>query len=118
DGPRSFENVLPHVKDGRCLLDGPSMSDNGFRKRLVLLSGALLVAAAGIALRRTVLQVVGSEAYRVRARDQHEGKVQIEGRRGTITDRNGRELAVSIETKSAYVQPCQIPNAAMKERIV
>jgi cell division protein FtsI/penicillin-binding protein 2 len=94
------------------------MSDNGFRKRLVCCPAALLVAAAGIALRLTLLQAVGSEAYAVRARDQHEGKVQIEGRRGTITDRNGRELAVSIETKSAYVHPCQIPSAAVKERII
>lgn len=94
------------------------MNDTGFRKRLVLLAGALLLAALGVAVRLAVVQAVGSEAYRVRAREQHEGKVQIEARRGTISDRNGRELAVSIETKSTYVHPCQIPSAAVKERIV
>src|SRR5262245_66011312 len=94
------------------------MTETGYRQRLLLLAGAFLCAALGIALRLTLVQAVGSEAYRVRAREQHEGKVQIEGRRGTITDRNGRELAVSIETKSAYVHPCQIPSTAMKEKIV
>jgi cell division protein FtsI (penicillin-binding protein 3) len=94
------------------------MTESGYRKRLALLSGTLLLAALGVAVRLTLLQALGSEAYRVRAREQHEGKVQIEARRGTITDRNGRELAVSIETKSAYVHPCQIPNSAVKERIV
>jgi cell division protein FtsI (penicillin-binding protein 3) len=94
------------------------MTETGYRKRLLLLSGALLLGALGIAVRLTLVQALGSEAYRVRARDQHEGKVQIEARRGTITDRNGRELAVSIETRSAYVHPCQIPDTAVKERIV
>jgi len=94
------------------------MTDTGYRKRLALLAGTLLLAALGIGVRLTALQGLGSEAYRVRAREQHEGKVQIEARRGTITDRNGRELAVSIGTKSAYVHPCQIPNSAVKERIV
>src|SRR4030095_10274593 len=94
------------------------MTETGYRKRLLLLSGALLLGALGIAVRLTLVQALGSEAYRGAARDQHEGKVQMEARRGTITDRNGRELAVSIETRSAYVHPCQIPDTAVKERIV
>ena len=64
------------------------------------------------------LQLFDAESYRARAREQHESQVRVEGRRGTLWDRNGRELAVSVETKSVYVHPYQIKTAGEKERIV
>src|SRR2546427_2714294 len=87
-------------------------------RRLMLLVGAALVPAAAIAARLFVLQVLDAEAYRARAREQHEGQVRVEGRRGTIWDRNGRELAVSVQTKSVYVHPEKIASIAEKERII
>ncbi len=88
-----------------------------FRRRLYALAAAILLGTAAVAARLVFLQVIDAEAYRLRARDQHEGNLRIEGPRGTIWDRNGRELAVSIETRSIYVHPKKLPPAD-KERII
>lgn len=92
-------------------------SDLRYKKRLVMLSIALLVLAIGVAARLAFLQVLDTASYRARARDQHENNVKIEGRRGTIWERNGRELAVSIDTKSVYVHPNLLSAPADKERV-
>lgn len=87
-------------------------------RRVLILVAAVALSTLAIAARLVYLQVIDGESYRLRARDQHEAQVRVEGSRGTIRDRNGRELAVSIETRSAYVHPVQISSAAEKERIV
>ena len=87
-------------------------------RRLIVLVGAVILSASAVATRLVVLQARDTEAYRARAREQHEGQVRIEGRRGTIWDRNGRELAVSIETKSVYVHPERIASVADRERLI
>ena len=85
-----------------------------FRKRLILLAVAMILGTVAIGARLFVLQVLHADGYRMRAHEQHEGSLKIEGPRGTIWDRNGRELAVSIETKSVYVRPKDITSTIEK----
>src|SRR5262245_23422897 len=89
-----------------------------FRRRLMMLAAVMLLFSAALVARLVYLQVIDADSYRRRARDQHEGNIEIAGPRGTIWDRNGHELAVSIETKSAYVQPRLIPTPVEKERLI
>ena len=83
----------------------------------MLTVGVLVGVALCLAARLAILQTLDTEAYRARAKDQHEGKIVVEGPRGTISDRNGRELAVSIQTTSIFVRPCALTSTAQKDAI-
>jgi cell division protein FtsI/penicillin-binding protein 2 len=71
-------------------------------KRLRVLSIALVVWGAVIIGRLVTLQLVQGPKYRARAQRQQERRIELSGRRGPILDRQGRELAVSVEVSSVY----------------
>ncbi len=71
-------------------------------KRLRILSVALLLWGAVIVGRLVTLQLVQGPKYRARAQRQQERRIELSGRRGPILDRQGRELAVSVEVSSVY----------------
>jgi len=77
---------------------------------------ALLVAAfltlgyLGIAGRLIYLQVFAHKRLAQKAERQQLEVVDLPPRRGAIYDRNGRELAVSIEAKSLYAIPARAEN--------
>ena len=71
-------------------------------KRLRVLSVALLLWGAVIIGRLVTLQLVQGPKYRARAQRQQERRIELSGRRGPILDRQGRELAVSVEVSSVY----------------
>ena len=73
----------------------------------------LLVMALGfalVALRLVYLQVYESSELAQRAERQQERLVKLEPKRGTIYDRMGRELAVSLDVDSVYGVPSRIDN--------
>jgi len=73
----------------------------------------LLVMGLGfglVALRLVYLQVYQRTALASRAERQQERLVKIEPKRGTIYDRMGRELAVSLDVDSAYGVPAEVDN--------
>ena len=78
-----------------------------------LLTIALLVvgAWATIGYRLYQVQVVDSAAYTAAAERQRVRVEETAAARGTIFDREGRELAVSIEARSIYANPRQIVDA-------
>jgi cell division protein FtsI (penicillin-binding protein 3) len=63
-----------------------------------------------VALRLVYLQVFQHAELTVRAERQQERVIKIEPKRGTIYDRMGRELAVSLEVDSVYGVPAEIDN--------
>jgi cell division protein FtsI/penicillin-binding protein 2 len=71
-------------------------------KRLRVLSIVLLLWGAVIIGRLVTLQLVQGPKYRARAQRQQERRIELSGRRGPILDRQGRELAVSVEVSSVY----------------
>ncbi len=63
-----------------------------------------------VALRLVYLQVYERASLAVLAERQQERLVKLEPRRGTIYDRMGRELAVSLDVDSVYGVPSKIDN--------
>lgn len=79
----------------------------------ILLSGLFLLAGAGVVCYRLVgLQVLEAAELSQRAVRQHEKAVSVEGRRGSILDRNGKILASSVEVPSIYAVPGSLASPA------
>ena len=74
---------------------------------------ALLLGFWGlvIALRLVQIQVLEHRAYEVRAARQSERTINLAPRRGAILDRNGRQLAVSVDAESIHADPQSIGDA-------
>jgi cell division protein FtsI (penicillin-binding protein 3) len=51
------------------------------------------------------LQIADGSRYRARAQRQQERRIEIAARRGSILDREGREIAISVEASSVYAIP-------------
>ena len=71
---------------------------------MVYILGALFGV---MVLRYAWLQLVQGDSLAQRMREQVGSDFAIQSPRGTILDRNGREMAVSVMTKSLYVDPTQ-----------
>ena len=84
-------------------------------RRLLL---AICLAGAVVLARLVEIQLLRTNTFQKRARSQHEATVRLEGQRGTITDRNGRELAASIEVDSVFVHPWQLKDASRTARLL
>lgn len=69
---------------------------------MVYILGALFCV---MVLRYAWLQLVQGDNLAQRMREQVGSDFAIQSPRGTILDRNGREMAVSVMTKSLYVDP-------------
>lgn len=86
--------------------------------RLTLLAGILLVWAIAIFGKLVSLQVLQHAKYAAIARSQQEHEVDIPAPRGTILDRNGQPLAISVPVASVSVNPLQIENLRLATEIL
>jgi cell division protein FtsI (penicillin-binding protein 3) len=78
------------------------------RSRLLILG--LLVWGLVVIGRLVQLQIAEGSRYRARAQRQQERRIEIAARRGSILDREGREIAISVEASSVYVIPDDVEN--------
>jgi len=85
-------------------------SAQSLRLRIRLVAGLFVMLFLVIAGRAGYLQVVLAEDLQARAEQQQQRVVKLTAQRGTIYDRNGEELALSLELKSLYADPGQIEN--------
>jgi cell division protein FtsI/penicillin-binding protein 2 len=81
------------------------VNQSPIRNRVFIVAAVVTLAAVAVAARLGDLQVLKSDELRAQARRQHEQVIEIDGRRGSIVDRQGREFAVSITTRSLYAHP-------------
>ena len=88
---------------GRALF-GQSAAVN----RLTVFAAVLLMCGVGIFARLASLQVAQHEKYAALARSQQEHKIDMPAPRGSIYDRNGQPLALSVSADSVSVNPMQI----------
>jgi len=87
------------------------------RNRLALLVLAVGLVSSAIGYRLYQLQILKGDDFRQLAHGQQRRTMEISATRGAILDRNGRELAVSVETQSLFVHPWRVedPRAAAKK---
>lgn len=80
--------------------------------RLGVIAVVLLVWMGLIIGRLVKYQVHEHQVMCERAEQQQQRVVETTPRRGTITDRNGYQLATSTEVSSVYISPGQVPKPA------
>ena len=79
---------------------------NGVRRGRTRLFALILTAWAAVVVARLVqVQIAQGSRYRAKAARQQERRIEIAASRGSILDREGRELAVSVEASSVYAIP-------------
>jgi len=86
------------------------------RARIIL--GGLAAVYLLIVFRAFHIQVLGVRGIRERGEKQYCVKIPLVPRRGAILDRAGNELAVSLSTKSVFVQPVKLRSPAKAATIL
>ena len=87
-----------------------SPSPDKAKLRLYALSGLLCFWLVAICLRLVYLQVFCYGDFEHRAQHQQQRTFDLSPKRGIIYDRDGRELAMSIQVDSAFAVPTEIPD--------
>lgn len=87
------------------------------RKRIVIGFVLLSLVMVGLLFRVGWHQIVRADELTQKARDQQTQDVPIAAKRGTIYDRNGKELASSITCYSVWVRPAQLKEAKSENEI-
>lgn len=75
------------------------------RRRLIAVLVVLALCFAGLLVRVALLQTTQAKGYQVYAARQRSRNETIPAPRGQLLDRNGKPLAMSIPSKSIYVDP-------------
>ena len=89
-----------------------------FERRLTILAALVLVWGAAILANLLSLQVLHHREYRQLARSRQEVDLEIPAPRGTIYDRHGEPLAMSVPTESVYVNPLKVPDLGVAAEIL
>lgn len=84
------------------------------RKRLKVVLSFLCVCFALILARLVYVQLIWAQELGQMALDMRMNDIPIQPKRGIIVDRNGHELAFSIEVESLYAIPSQIKDPDRK----
>jgi cell division protein FtsI (penicillin-binding protein 3) len=83
----------------------------------IYLVGAFFIAGLGIILARAYqLQVLQRDKLAAIALSDYRGIVKLPPKRGTIYDRGGHELAVTVQVESIYAHPRQVRNKIQTAR--
>ena len=85
---------------------------NGATKRLYFLGAILFLWLGAVIFRLVELQVVQYGDYQQRASRQQQRTIDVSPRRGIIYDRNGHELAMSVNVDSVFAVPSEVPDQA------
>lgn len=92
---------------------------NGVRRGRTRLFLLVMAAWAAVVIARLVqVQIAEGSRYRARAQRQQERRLDIAAQRGSILDREGRELAVSVESTSIYAVPDEVADARKAARLL
>jgi cell division protein FtsI/penicillin-binding protein 2 len=91
-----------------------SLNHKASTKRLIIIQVLAALWVAAIGARLVQLQVGEHAQLRARAERQQQAGIDLSPTRGVIFDRNGNELARSVEVQSLYASPSKIadPHAA------
>jgi cell division protein FtsI (penicillin-binding protein 3) len=87
-------------------------------RRLTILAILLAAWGAAISVKLFSLQVWRHSEYVRLARSRQELDLEISAPRGTIFDRHGQPLAMSVPSESVYVNPLKIPDLGVAAEIL
>ncbi|HWR16468.1 MAG TPA: penicillin-binding protein [Terriglobales bacterium] len=87
-----------------------SSSNGGATKRLYVLGGILFLWVFAVFFRLVQLQVIKYGEFQQRAARQQQRTIDVSPRRGLIYDRNGHELAMSVNVDSVFAVPSEVPD--------
>jgi cell division protein FtsI (penicillin-binding protein 3) len=73
----------------------------------------VVIVFGALSVRVTQIQVVSGDDYKAMALAQRLRTIPLNAERGSIFDRNGADLAISIEKSSVYADPTLVPDAAL-----
>jgi cell division protein FtsI (penicillin-binding protein 3) len=102
------------TRDGRRPSGGCGPAQR--RARLILLAVGSAAGFLALAARCAQLQIVLSSDLLDQARAQQERTIALDPPRGPILDRNGKELALSLEVDSVFADPSEIGDPAAAAR--
>src|SRR5258707_8916598 len=85
---------------------------NSTNLRLYLLAGVFVFWCSAICARLVYLQIFRYGTFEQRAQHQQQRTEEVSARRGIIYDRQGRELAMSINVDSVFAVPAEMPKPA------
>jgi len=88
----------------------PAKSKDSFSSRVFILCALFLIWFLLLVFRLVNLQVFQYTDLSARAKRQQSRSFEISPQRGTIYDRHGRELAISVSVDSVYAVPSEIPD--------
>src|SRR5271155_1254818 len=84
------------------------MEQRSLRRRWLVVGDVALIWMAAVLARLSYLQLFCYGEYFARAQHQQRHVFEISPKRGTIYDRKGRELAVSLPMDSVFADPGEI----------
>ena len=80
----------------------------GIRRRIALVLGLLLFAFCLVIIKLVIIQFIQSDDLQTKAAELRTRDMTVDAARGTIYDRNGSKLAISITADSIAVRPTEI----------
>ncbi len=86
--------------------------------RLITVGVLLALAWVGIGYRLVVVQALEADVYADHGRDQRLQREVLAADRGTIFDRDGRELAVTVDSVTVYANPREIEDPVTVARLL
>ena len=87
-------------------------------RRLIWLAGIVVLWGAAIFYKLISLQVVHHHQYAAMARARQELDIEIPAPRGSIFDRAGAPLAMSVPTESVHINPLKVPDLRVASEIL
>ena len=93
------------------------MSNIEIRKRITALFFVLFLIFVLLLLRLGYLQIVKGTWYQEKALENRIREIVVEPKRGVIYDRNGNELAVSIDAEGCYAIPAEVRKSDKEDEI-
>lgn len=90
----------------------------GLNARLISVGTLLALAWVGIGYRLAVVQGMEADVYAAQGLDQRLQREILAADRGIIFDRDGRELAVTVDAVTVYANPLEIEDPETVARLV
>lgn len=87
-------------------------------RRVNFLVAVLLIWSTVIVYKLVSIQVFQHQKYLTSARKQQEIRIDLPAIRGSIFDRNGHPLALSVSVDSVSINPLNVPNASVAAELL